>query len=653
MIMKPSKYRLQVVNIVSPQRAIYMCSTTTVSNKKPVSSSINRFLGSCCLVLFGSIMVAAQPAMRAIQTFTGKEVVLSQSWIQQRALLNNQYLHQLNADRLLHNFRVNVGIASTAQPLEGWEHPKVGLRGHFTGHYLSACSYAIYNTGDTGLQNRLQYMVKALAECQQKAGGYYLSAFSEKDFDILEKQFGGVWAPYYTYHKIMQGMLDAYTYGGNQQALAVVKNMATYVQRRMAKLSPETIEKVLYTPQANPGNEVGGMNDVLHQLYAVTKDTLHLQLAKLFDRDWFSKPLMQNKDILSGLHANTHLVLVNGFVQRYKNTRENDYGKAAFHFWDMLMYHHAFVNGSSSGPRPIATTSTAKTAEHWGKADVLSTTLTDEIAESCVSHNTQKLTSALFQLSGQVQYAQSYMNTFYNAVMALQNAENGQVVYHLPLASPRKKVFLKENDFKCCNGTGIEAFANLNSNVYFHEKDTLWINLYVPSQLNWASKGMTLQQSGNFTELGKVRIQLQEAQPKQTTIKCLVPDWADPKDVHITINGIPVPSKVIHRGYATLQRVWKAGDVVEMTFKLKIRCVSMKDDANIVAFYYGPTLLAFETDKELILKGTSKDIVTSIKQDASNLRFQMTNNQQTYRLVPFYQITKASYGVYATIRNDY
>ena len=188
----------------------------------------------------------------------------------------------------------------------------------------------------------------------------------------------------------MQGLLDVYTATGNQKAYAIVLAMADYVKGRMDKLSPETIEKVLYTPQANPTNEAGGMNDVLQNLYAVSKDSVHFKLACLFDRKWFSQPLYEGKDILSGLHSNTHLPLVIGFAKRYENTGDTYYRDVVAHFWNFLVLHHCYVNGSSSGPRPIPTTPTAQTSEHWGMADHLSTTLTDKTSESCVSHNTQK-----------------------------------------------------------------------------------------------------------------------------------------------------------------------------------------------------------------------------------------------------------------------
>jgi len=582
--------------------------------------------------------------------FSNKDVTLYDSWIKQRETLNTIYLYQLDPERLLHNFRVNAGIKSDAKPLDGWEAPYIGLRGHFTGHYLSACASLIEKNGDTLLLKRINYMVDALWECQQKLGGKYLSAFPENDFTILETKFGGVWAPYYTYHKIMQGLLDVYTLTGNKKAYTMVLNMADYVKQRMDKLSPEVIEKVLYTVDANPTNEPGGMNDVLHNLYAVSKDPEHLKLASLFDRKWFSQPLYEGKDNLSGLHSNTHLPLVIGFAKRYENTGETYYRDVTYHFWDILIHHHSFVNGSSSGPRPIKTTPTSRTAEHWGVADSLSATLTSEIAESCVSHNTQKISSILFRWTALPEYADVYMNTFYNAVMALQNSENGTCVYHLPLSSNQKKKFLKETDFRCCNGSTIEAFTHLNSNIYFWNKDNFWVNLYIPSEVKWEKQGVTIRQTGNFPANSTVQFAVSTKKPSKFALNLLVPAWAN-NQTKVLINGKPVSVDSKPLSYITIDRSWKNGDKIELIFDYKFCVKTMPDNQNMLAIYYGPILLAFETDKELILKGDSASILNSMTKQGNDMIFTLKNGGTDYKLIPFYEVINATYGVYATLKN--
>lgn len=582
--------------------------------------------------------------------FSNAAVTLRPSWIKQREELNTRFLKSLEPDRLLHNFRVNAGLPSDAQPLEGWEAPKIGLRGHFVGHYLSAISCAVEKYRDAQLAGALNYMIEELYKCQQALGNGYLSAFPEKDFEVLETRYSGVWAPYYTYHKIMQGLLDAYVRTGNKKAYDMVIQMASYVDRRMSRLDARTIEKVLYSVGANPSNEAGAMNEVLYKLYKVSKNPKHLALAKIFDRDWFLIPLSQNQNILSGLHSNTHLVLVNGFAQRYSIMRDKPYYDAVVNFWNMLMKEHTYVNGSSSGPRPNVVTRTSLSAEHWGVPGHLSNTLTKEIAESCVSHNTQKLTSTLFTWEANPIYADVYMNTFYNSILALQSAHTGACVYHLPLGSPRKKAFLKENDFRCCNGSTIEAFTLLNSGIYYHNDSTLWVNLYVPSELDWKEKNIRLEQSGEFPMNSSVEFSVSVKKQTAFGLNLFIPSWA--KAVDVFVNGEKQQTEITPDSYVSINRKWKNKDKVRLVFHYDFYIKTMPDDKNMIAIFYGPILLAFENGSELILKGTPEDILNGLKvQGDDNGSFTLNNGGRVYSLKPLYAIEEHSYGVYATIRN--
>ncbi len=580
--------------------------------------------------------------------FSNASVTLSDSWIKHREDLNTAYLKSLDPDRLLHNFRVNAGLPSDAEPLEGWESPNIGLRGHFTGHYLSAISSLVEKYKDPLFTQRLNYMIDELYKCQQALGNGYLMAIPERDFDVLETRFGGVWAPYYTYNKIMQGLLDAYVRGGNEKAFEMVKDMASYVELRMSKLDDETIEKVLYTTQANPGNEAGAMNEVLFKLYKVSKNPKHLALAKIFSRDWFLNPLVENEDILSGLHSNTHIVLVNGFAEGYEATNDEKYHDAVVNFWNMLLHDHAYVNGSSSGPRPNPTTPTSRTAEHWGEPGQLSETLTKQIAESCVSHNTQKLSSSLFKWTADPKYADAYMNTFYNSIMALQSGLTGQCVYHLPLGSPREKVFLNETDFRCCNGSTIEAFTLLNSSIYYHNDNSLWVNLYVPSKVDWAEKGISLEQSGNFPEDPTIEFTVSSENNPSFQINLFIPSWA--KRAEVFINGEKQNIAITPESYIELDREWQDNDKIKLVFNYDFYIKSMPDNRNEFAIFYGATLLAFEDPSELILKGDTNTILNKIsKVDDDN--FELSNDNRKFILTPLYNIENESYGVYATIRN--
>jgi uncharacterized protein len=614
---------------------------------------MNRSALSLVFLLFLSGMVKSQTnsekkLIEKVLAFPNHDVKLSSSWIKQREDLDIAYLNTLDPERLLHNFRVNAGLPSTVKPLEGWESPDVGLRGHFVGHYLSAVSFIVEKYQNPLLSQRLNYLVDELSKCQAALGDGYLSAFPAKDFDTLEKKFGGVWAPYYTYHKIMQGLLDVYLHTGNQKAYSMLGDMASYVNMRMTRLNPSVIRKMFDTTEANPANEAGAMNDVLYRLYLVSKNPMHLALANLFDPDWFATPLAKGQDILSGLHANTHLVLVNGFAQRYEIKQETKYLNAASNFWNMLIDKHAYVNGSSSGPRPNVTTPTSATAEHWGKPGVLSNTLSKEIAESCVTHNTQKLTSRLFTWTLDPKYTQVYMNTFYNAVLPSQSSATGAVVYHLPLGSPRQKHFLKENDFRCCNGTGIEAFASLNSGIYYHDASDLWINLYIPSKVDWLEKGMSFEQSGEFTADSAIVGTIKLKESLKMNLRFFIPLSADKVDVFV--NGIKEKTAVKPQSYFAINRKWNNNDTIKLIFHHNFSIKTMPDDANVVAFYYGNTLLAFNNDSEVILHADRDFLLKNIRK-ISDDSFILKDGDKIYRLSPFYSVNSTAYGVYATIRN--
>jgi DUF1680 family protein len=242
------------------------------------------------------------------------------------------------------------------------------------------------------------------------------------------------------------------------------------------------------------------------------------------------------------------------------------------------------------------------------------------------------------------------MNTYYNAVLALQSAHTGACVYHLPLGSPRKKAFLKENDFRCCNGTSIEAFSQLNSGIYYHNDSALWVNMYVPSRVNWAKKGIDLEQTGNFPSNPVIEFTVSAKKKSPFTLHLLVPSWA--KKVAVYINNEKQNAAIIANSYINLQREWKNNDKIRLEFQYEFYVKTMPDDKNVIAIFYGPSLLAFECASELILKGDTNSILNNLSVvDKSFNTFHLKNNGKTWLLRPFYDIDDQSYGVYATIRN--
>ena len=638
-----------------------ICAIVWKNNNKETLIAMNKntlFYGVALIAASSFISCKSNEGGVAVSPFAPSHVRLEGSWVKDREVLNSDFLMRLDPDRLLHNFRINAGLESAAKPLGGWEEPWCGLRGHFTGHYLSALSMLVGRYGDGDMAERLDYMVDELEKCQMALGeNGYLSAFPESDIEQIETHFTGAWAPYYTINKIMQGLLDAYRYAGNEQAYRMVIKMADYVDERMERMGEQRRVRMLQMLGANPQNEVGAMNEVLYCIYGVSRDPKHLRLAQMFEPKWMKGAMLRCEDVLSGLHANTHIVIVNGFAEAYEQTMDEDYKTATANFWQMLLDNHAYANGSSSGPRPNKTSPTSLTAEHWGVPGQLAATLTNEIAESCVSHNTQKISSSLFAWTADAKYADAYMNTFYNSVMALQSGVTGRCTYHLPLGSPHRKHWLGEEDFRCCNGSSIEAFSTLNSSLYFHSDNELWVNMYVPSTLNWAEQGLTLKQSGEFPFDKKVVFEVVNASPtfnsQLSTLNFFIPSWA--KSVEVIVNGKTLKRKAMKKaGYVSVKREWADGDKVDLVFEWDFHLKTMPDDENVLAIFYGPLMLAFDGGGEVVLKGTAEDVLKGLASESDDCKsFSLSNAGRKLPLKPMMLIENEEYSVYATINNIY
>ncbi|MGN6726012.1 MAG: beta-L-arabinofuranosidase domain-containing protein, partial [Tepidisphaeraceae bacterium] len=370
--------------------------------------------------------------------------------ILQRQDRNHQYLLSLDVDRLLHNFRLNAGLPSDAKPLGGWEAPGHGLRGHFVGHYISACGHLFQATGDPRLLQRVDALIDGLAACQAALGNGYLAAIPESDLEQIETRFEGEWASYYVVHKIFAGLIDAFKLCRNEQALTMAQRLADHIRQRLEKLSPDQWRHMLLTTRPNPTNETGAWSESLLELFAITQNPEYQQLAKKFDCEWLLGPLARGEDPLTGLHANTHIPSLLGAARRHEITGEPALRRAVEHFWQRTAVARSFVNGGSSGPRPDGLEK-SKGAEHWPEAFRLAMTLTPKINESCVTHNMLRLTDTLYRWTGDAIYADFFERGYFNHVLAMQNrSELGGYLYDHPLGSCSRKVFGHSHDAFWC-----------------------------------------------------------------------------------------------------------------------------------------------------------------------------------------------------------
>jgi DUF1680 family protein len=504
------------------------------------------------------------------------------------------YLASFEPDRLLFHYRALAKLPQVqgANAYGGWD--SGFIRGHMAGHYLSAASRMAAETGDKQFRDNVNYMVAELAKCQEamKLDGY-LAAFPLGAFDRVEGKQGnnaGVVVPYYTIHKIMAGLLDAHHYLGNTQALQVAEKMAGYFEKRLAAISPDQIERLFRTDKSrNPQNEFGAMSDVLAQLYEITGDKKHLDAARLFYREWIMGPLAKGEDHLAGLHGNTHIAQAIGLAHCANLTGQEEELKASENFWRMVTRDHSFVIGGNTFSEWFD-----KPGVEVGPSIFEQKSLPPKTAESCNTHNMLKLTTRLFERNPSAEYADYTERALYNHLLATVAPDTGLVTYFTPLRGSFRTYLV---DYQCCVGSGIENTPRYNESIYFQQADSLWVNLYIPSELDWRQAGFVVRQEGDPTRGEPVRFTVVKAAAQAVNIQFRIPRWIS-KPAVVTLNGKVQEPDGKPSTYVALRRKWKAGDVVTLTLPASLRLEQTKDDPSMVSVFFGPVLLAGELGRE-------------------------------------------------------
>jgi uncharacterized protein len=552
-----------------------------------------------------------------------------------RANMNRtlSYLSFVDTERMLHTFRLNAGLASSAQALGGWETPTTELRGHSMGHLLTALAQAYANTGNTAFKTKGDYLVAELAKCQARASarGFntgYLSAYPESFFDRLESS-QTVWAPYYTLHKIIAGLLDQHLLAGNQQALTVLLAKAGWVSFRTGRLSQTAMQNVLRT-------EFGGMNEVLANLYQLTGDPNHLAAAQRFDHAQIFDPLAANQDRLQGFHANTQIPKALGAIREYHATGTARYRTIAQNFWDIVIAHHTYcIGGNSNG-------------EYFQTPDAIASQLSDSTCEVCNTYNMLKLTRQLFFTDPtQTRYMDYYERALFNQILGEQDPQSahGFVTYYTPLRAGGIKTYSNDyNNFTCDHGSGMESHTKFAESIYFRSADTLYVNLFIASTVNWSELGITVRQDTQFPDQLSTRLTITTASPRALPIKLRVPYWVQP-GYRLTINGAVQTVTATPGTYLTINRTWNNGDVIDVTMPAAIALERTPDSATVQSVRYGGIVLAgaYGTTQLTSLPTLTPSSIqaTSVAQE-----FTAQANGAQVRLIPFYKMHHQRYSVY-------
>ncbi|MBV7529761.1 glycoside hydrolase family 127 protein [Chitinophaga sp. sic0106] len=571
---------------------------------------------------------------------------------------DEQYILSLDADRLLAPFLREAGLPVKKESYGNWE--KDGLDGHIGGHYLSALALMYASTGDQVFQQKLQHMLDQLELCQQANKNGYIGGVPNGIAmweEVAKGNVGAVkqrWVPWYNVHKTYSGLLDAYRVTGSVQALRLLTGMCKWAMDLTAHLSDAQMQEMLQV-------EHGGMNEIFAAMAQVTGNQQYMQLARRFSHNAIYEPLHQHTDKLTGLHANTQIPKVIGFMEIGMVAGDTAMSNAAAFFWHTVVDKRSVAFGGNS------------VREHFNPVNNFTTMLESrEGPETCNSYNMLKLTKMLFLQQPQSSYMDYYERTLYNHILSSQHP-NGGFVYFTPIRPMHYRVHSKSQEcFWCCVGTGLENHAKYGEMIYAHDAGNLYVNLFIASGVSWKEKGVKLTQQTNFPFEASTQFVVTVAKRQAFTLKIRKPSWLREQPV-VQINNRPVAVTTGEDGYLTINRTWANNDKVTMALPMHTRLEPLPDGSRWAALVHGPIVLA--ASDTAYLNTTSDDsrwghIANGKLQPLENAPMLMTENinvelqpgknpmeftashliwQNEYKqllLKPFFQVQDARYVMY-------
>jgi DUF1680 family protein len=618
------------------------------------------------IILVSTATVFGQSSQ--LQPFPSSSVRLLESPFKVAQETDMKYILSLDADRLLAPYFKEAGLETKAINYPNWEN--TGLDGHIGGHYLSALSEMYAATGNQQIKERLDYMLNGLEKCQQKNGNGYIGGvpgskalweeIAQGKIDAGSFSLNKKWVPWYNIHKVYAGLVDGYTLTGNEKAKKMLVQLSDWCLTLTANLSDDQIQLLLKS-------EHGGMNEVFADVAAITGDKKYLVLAQKFSHKVILNPLLENKDVLNGMHANTQIPKVIGFMRVAEVSGAKEWANAAKFFWNTVVDNRTISIGGNS------------VREHFNPTTDFSSMLESrEGPETCNSYNMLKLSKHLFLANPSSKYMDYYERTTYNHILSSQHPDGG-FVYFTPIRPRHYRVYSQpQQSFWCCVGSGLENHGKYGELIYAHDKQNLYVNLFIPSTLNWKEKGITLTQNTKFPfeEQSSIKLTLKNSQ--QFAIKFRYPSWVEDGKMKITVNNKEISLVKDQNSYVSIGRKWKTGDVISITLPMQNKTEQLPDKSDWVSFLHGPIVLAAITDTtDLVglkaddsrmghiasgsiypiedaplLVSNNTDLASSLKAVANkSFAFSVSDiiYQEKYKnlqLVPFFQIHDARYMLY-------
>ncbi len=523
------------------------------------------------------------------ELFHLSSVSLLQSPFKHASELNVRYVMAHDPDRLLAPYLMDAGLEPKGSRYGNWENS--GLDGHTAGHYLSSLAMMVASQNNEEARDRLEYMITELEKCQLANGNGYVGGIPGGNVMWQEIAKGniraggfslnGKWVPLYNIHKLFAGLYDAYVFADNEKALKVLIGLSDFFVEICNRLTDEQIQQMLIS-------EHGGMNEALADVFHITGNESYLNLAKRFSHKSILDPLLSNEDQLTGLHANTQIPKVIGFMRIAELTRDSAWKNAAAFFWKTVIENRSIAIGGNS------------THEHFHPSNDFSSMIeTREGPETCNTYNMMKLSKMLYKNCGDLKYIDYYERALYNHILASQHPSHGGLVYFTPVRPQHYRVYSNpENTFWCCVGSGIENHTKYGELVYAHDSSNLYVNLFIPSVLTWKEKGLTVEQQTDYPEEANTSLKINLSSPSSFTVFVRHPTWNNKSPLKVKVNGRVVNGKSLPGGYYGIHRKWNNGDRIEVGFDMYTYGEKFPDNSPHMAILYGPVVLAAATGSD-------------------------------------------------------
>ena len=621
------------------------------------------------------------------QPFAADAVKLSDAELLRRRNDNRRYMMSLSSENLLLNFTHEAGLRLSFNSGEqagmhgGWESPLCQLRGHFLGHWLSAAAMHYAATGDMEVKAKADAIIAVLGECQQSNGGEWVGSIPEKYLTWIA-QGHAVWAPHYTLHKTLMGLLDMYEMTGNEQALSIAVNFAKWFFRWSAQFTREEFDNILDV-------ETGGMLEVWVQLYNITKEPEHMELVDRYYRGRLFDALLRGEDVLTNMHANTTIPEVLGAARAYEVTGEQKWMDIVKAYWD-----------SAVTERGTYATGGQTCGEIWTPKHEMNARLGDKNQEHCTVYNMMRLAEFLFRWTGEARFMDYWERNLYNGILAQaywdgqsnyshgQHAEHpktGLLTYFLPLRGGSQKFWASETqDFFCCHGTLVQANAAHNNGMYYWNENGIAVCQYFDSSLSGSIAGVPVRlvqkidtlagtdhlssDSAGKQAIGAVtrtylhdpnklasRLIIQAEMPVEFTLQIRIPSWIKAEPM-LYVNGEAQPVADNGKGFMSITRVWRQ-DEVYFEFQKGITVCPLPGDESKVAFLNGPVVLAGLCEEERMLYADKGQPLETLlepdnEREWANLKqtFQTTGQERGIRFWPLYQVGYEKYSVYFPVK---